>query len=343
MRALAERLTPTITAQSVSKYETGKMMPSSSVLLALGKALDVSLDFLMGSQVEALDGLEFRKHSTTSARDRARVEAILIDKLERYLAIEAILDMPVNLDWLGSFRCDRVATEAEIDSRADALREAWGLGVGPIPSLCELLEEKGIKVIEDDLPERVTGLACRGFRGDEPVSEAVVVSRRINVERKRFALAHELARRIIRSTGNPAISLKSAMHRFAGAFLIPSERLGLEAGIRRSRITRYEIVRLKQLYGVSAAAMLIRLGQVGILAPASVRRAFATFARPWRKEEPEPTGPNEGFAALEAPSRFERLVSRALGEELISPARAAALLEQSLDFVERQVVGRVPL
>ena len=343
MRALAERLTPTITAQSVSKYETGKMMPSSSVLLALGQALDVSLDFLMSSQVETLDGLEFRKHSRSSARDRARVAAILIDNLERYLAIEAILDMPVNLDWLGTHRCDGVATEAEIDSRADALREAWGLGVSPIPSLCGLLEEKGIKVIEDDLPERVNGLACRVFSGDEPVAEAVVVSSRISVERKRFALAYELARRIVRSTGNPAISLETAMNRFAGAFLIPGERLVLEAGTRRSRITRYEIVRLKHFYGVSAATMLIRLGQVGVLAPASVRRAFTTFARPWRKAEPEPTGPNEGFAALEATSRFERLVSRALAEELISPARAAALLEQSLDFVERQVIGRVAL
>ena len=66
MRSLAEQMEPRVTAQAISKYEAGKMMPSSAVLVGLGKALDVSLDFLMSSQVEALDGLEFRKHPGTS-------------------------------------------------------------------------------------------------------------------------------------------------------------------------------------------------------------------------------------------------------------------------------------
>ena len=223
MRSLAEQLNPRVTAQAISKYEAGKMLPSSAVLVALGKALDVSLDFLMSAQAEILDGLEFRKHSSTSARDRARAEAILIDNLERYLAIEDILDMPATVDWFEGHRYHSVASEAQIDAKADALRNAWRLGMDPIPSLCELLEDKGIKVVEDDLPERVNGLACHVLRGGKPVAEAVVVSKRINVERKRFTLAHELAHRTIRSTGNPAINLETAMNRFAGAFLIPRQ------------------------------------------------------------------------------------------------------------------------
>ena len=339
MRSLAEQMTPKVTAQAISKYETGKMLPSSAVLVALGKALDVSLDFLMSAQVETLDGLEFRKHSRTSARDRAKAEAILIDNLERYLAIEDILDMPVTIDWFEGRRCYSVAIEAQIDAQADALRDAWSLGMDPIPSLCELLEDKGIKVVEDDLPERINGLACRALRGSREVAEAVVVSTRINVERKRFTLAHELAHRIIRSTGNPAINLETAMNRFAGAFLIPGQRLLKEVGARRHRITYYEIVRLKHSYGVSAAAMLIRLGQVGVLSASAVQRAFATYARSWRKIEPEPIRSNHGFAAFEKPRRFKRLVSRAVGEGLISPVRAASLLNQSLASVERQISG----
>ena len=339
MRSLAEQMTPKVTAQAISKYEAGKMLPSSAVLVGLGKTLDVSLDFLMSAQVEVLDGLEFRKHSGASARDRAKAEAILLDNLERYLAIEHILDMPATVDWVEGRRYDSVASEAEIDARADALRNVWHLGMDPIPSLCELLENKGIKVVEDDLPERINGLACHVMRGGKPVAEAVVVSNRINVERKRFTLAHELAHRIIRSTGNPAINLETAMNRFAGAFLVPGRRLLEEVGTHRHRITYYEIIRLKHTYGVSAAAMLIRLGQVGVLHPATVQHAFATFARSWRKSEPEPIRPDHGFAAFEEPRRFERLVSRAVGEELISPVRAAALLNQSLDSVERQISG----
>ena len=339
MRSLAEQMTPKVTAQAISKYEAGQMLPSSAVLVGLGKALDVSLDFLMSAQVETLDGLEFRKHSGASARDRTQAEAILVDNLERYLAIEHILDMPAVVDWVEARRYDSVASEAEIDDRADALRNAWLLGMDPIPSLCELLEDKGIKVIEDDLPESINGLACHVLRGGKPVAEAVLFSKQINVERKRFTLAHELAHRIIRSTGNPAIRLEAAMNRFAGAFLVPGKRLLEEVGARRHRITYYEIIRLKHTYGVSAATILIRLAQVGVLPPATVQHAFATFARSWRKSEPEPIRPHHGFAAFEEPRRFKRLVSRALGEELISPVRAAVLLNQSLDSVERQISG----
>ena len=339
MRSLAEQLTPRVTAQAISKYEAGKMLPSSAVLVALGKALDVSLDFLMSAQVETLDGLEFRKHCKASARDRAKAEAILIDNLERYLAIEEILDMSATVDWVEGRRCDSVATEARIDTKADELRDAWSLGTDPILSLCELLEDKGIKVVVDDLPESISGLACHVLRGGKPIAEAVVVSNRINVERKRFTLAHELAHRIIRATGNQEIPLEKAMNRFAGAFLVPGQRLLEEAGADRRRVTYYEIVRLKHTYGVSMATMLMRLGQVGVLHPASIQQAFATFARPWRKMEPEPIRPDHGFAAFEKPRRFKRLVARAAGEGLISTVRAAALLHQSLDSVEREISG----
>ena len=339
LQSLAGRLDPKITAQAISKYEAGKMMPSSAVLVGLGKVLDVSLDFLMSSQVEVLEGLEFRKHSGTSDRDRAMAEAILIDNLERYSAIEEITGEPSTSGFFEGFHFDGVATEEQIDSAADALRGEWELGLDPVPSLCALLEDKGIMVIEDDLPERINGLACRVQRAARPVADAVIVSNRTNVERKRFTLAHELAHRMIKSTGNPAIRLEQAMDRFAGAFLVPKHHLLSEVGRDRHRVTYHEIIHLKHTYGVSASAMLLRLGQAGVLQQSWLQHAFRTFARSWRKEEPEPIGIDQGFAAFEKPRRFERLVWCAVGEGLISTVRAAALLKVPLDEVERQIRG----
>ena len=343
MRGLAERVTPKVTTQAISKYEAGKMMPSSAVLVGLGKALGVSLDFLMGGQVEQLDGLEFRKHSGTSARDRARAEAIVFDRLEHYLAVEDILGIEPLDDQFAHLRCDRIESQDAIDTKADEVRDEWDLGTDPIPSMCALLEDKGIKVIEDDdLPEHVNGLGCHVSRRGRPAAEVIVVSSKVNVERKRSTLAHELAHRIIQSTGNSAIKIEPAMNRFAGAFLVPGKHLIGEAGEHRQRIPYDEIIRLKRIYGVSAAAMLVRFGQVGILPAAAIRHAFTTFARSWRKTEPEPTRENEGFAALEKPSRFERLVWRAVGEKLISPIRAAEFLRQSLASVEKGIKGPHP-
>jgi len=339
MRELAAAMSPKVTAQAISKYEAGKMLPSSAVLVGLGKALDVSLDFLMSAQIEALEAVEFRKHSRASARDRIKAEAIVMDNLERYLAIEHILDIETGVDWVERRCYDSVASESQIDERADHLRDIWKLGLNPIPSLCELLEDKGIKVVEVDLPDSINGLSCHVLRGGGIVAEAVVVSSRINVERKRFTLAHELAHRIIRSTGNPAIELERAINRFAGAFLVPGQSLRKEVGNNRRRITGYEIVRLKHIYGVSSTALLMRLGQVGVVSEEFVRHAFATFARTWRRSEPDPIQPDHGFATFEKPRRFRRLVARAVGEELIPPVRAAALLNQPLELIERQIRG----
>lgn len=340
MQALAGCVSPKISAQAISKYEADKMMPSSAVLVGLAKALDVSLDFLMGSQVESLSGIEFRKHSQTSAKDRAQAEVLVTAKLEDYLAIEDVLELPPTGNPFEGLVTDSVESFEQIDGLAEALRRSWQLGRDPIPSMVALLEEKGIKVIEADLPQRFDGLACEVQRsGNKPDTEVVVVSSRTNIERKRFNLAHELAHRVIRSTGNPDIALEKAMNRFAGAFLVPAEHLIAEVGAHRHGMTYHEIMRVKRVYGVSAAAMLIRLGQIGVLGQNVIEYAFRSYARSWRTNEPDPIGPNEGFGALERPQRFEGLVWRALGEELISPVRAAQLLGVALSDVEREIRG----
>ena len=340
MSGLAERMSPAVSAQAISKYESGKMMPSSAVLVGLGKALGVSLDFLMGGQVGTLKGMEFRKHSGTSAKDRTLAEAIVTEKLEDYLAIEEILEVSTPDDPFAKVRCDHVKSFEEIDRSARELRREWKLGIDPISSMTGLLEDKGIFVIEADLPERFNGLACDVQRtGDRPDTEVVVISSRTNIERKRFNLAHELSHRVIRQTGNPEIKLEKAMNRFAGAFLVPAEHLREEAGASRHGITYHELIRLKLYYGISAAAMLIRLGDVAVLSASVVEYAFRSYARSWRTREPEPITNDEALGAFEKPLRFERLVWRALGEELVSPVRAAQLLKLPLPFIEQEIRG----
>ena len=127
----------------------------------------------------------------------------------------------------------------------------------------------------------MNGRSCHVLRGGKIVAEAVAVSSRSNVDRKRFTPVHELAHRIIRSTGNPAIDLERAMNRFAGAFPVPGQCLREEVGADRHRITCFETVRPQHGYGVSAAALLTRIGQVDALPQGSVWKPIV----PSRKEE----------------------------------------------------------
>ena len=340
LQALADRTEPKVSLQAISKYETGQMMPSSKVLVGLARALGVSLDFLMGGQVTDLEHIEFRKRARTTAQERAMAEAIVVHRLEQYLAVEDILAIEPAPDAFAKLRCPRVNTPDELEHMAESVRKKWKLGLDPIPSMCALLEEKGIKVLEEDLPERISGLAGRARRKGRPDVDVVVVSRHTNVERKRFTLAHELAHRIIRSTDNDVIKLEKAMDQFAGAFLVPRQHLIEEAGRNRHGTTYHEIIRLKQTYGVSAPAMLMRLQRVGILPEAAVRHAFRTFARSWRKTEPKPI--KNGFADFEKPYRYKSLVWRALGDELISPLRAAQFLGMTIEAIELEIRGPRP-
>ena len=329
MQKLAKSIDPPVSAQAISKYEAQKMMPSSSVLVALGKSLGVSLDFLLGGQVNALESLEWRKTSKVSAKDKAMAESIVVEKLERYLAIEEVLELP-HLDPFSELRVSGLTGAAEIDAKALEVRKKWKLGIDPISNMTDLLEGKGVKIIEADLPDRIDGMACHVEMVKGPPAEVIVVSSRTGVERKRFNLAHELAHRVIAGNGIGARDLEKAMNRFAGAFLVPKEHLMTEVGGRRGGVTSQEIIQLKRIYGVSAAALLMRLGQVGILHVGAIEYAFRTYARAWRKEEPEPMATGEGPAAFERPLRFERLVWQALGEKLISPVRASHILDEPL-------------
>jgi Zn-dependent peptidase ImmA (M78 family)/DNA-binding XRE family transcriptional regulator len=342
LRDLAERIGNDVSAQAISKYESGKMLPSSSVLVSLGKALGVSLDFLMSNQVVALSGVEFRKRSGATVSERALAEATVIDAVERHLTLDAILELDSERNELPPQRAI-VRCSEDVERLATNLRRDWNLGLDPIPSMTGLLEDKGVKVIAVDIPKKLSG-----FTGDvrrpegKPDVPVIVVSTQFSIERRRFTLAHELAHRVIvESDGD--LKLEKATDRFAAAFLIPAEHLREEVKGARDAVPPYrELVRLKHFYGVAAAAMLMRLKDIGILSDATVRYAFQTYARVWRTAEPEPLDPNGDYGKLEQPTRFERSVHWALADQLISLSRAAELLRRPVPEVELAVRGPAP-
>ena len=93
LRALSSNMGETVSAQAIGKYERGEMMPSSSVAIALANALDVTTTYLLSPTVVSLESVEFRKSASTKARERAMVEAAVLDHVDRYLQVEELLDI----------------------------------------------------------------------------------------------------------------------------------------------------------------------------------------------------------------------------------------------------------
>ena len=333
LRGLSYALDGEVTAQAIGKYERGEMMPRSSVLIHLASVLDVSLEYLLSERVEALKLPEFRKHSGMSAGDRARVEAAVIDSLQRYFAIEEILSGDS-----GSSKAPRLSNrwlEHEDDGEvmAQDLRLKWQLGIDPIPNMTALLEDRGIKVLMMPLPDRVSGLTCFVYRPRQKTRvPVIVVNADVALEKRRFTFAHELAHQLIDKTS--PVDRKKASDIFAGAFLMPKDHLVRAIGEQRKAICYQELIQMKRIYRVSAAALLVRLRQVGIIDQSTFDYAFRTFARDWRKSEPELLKGNH-----EVPQRFERLCYWALAEKLIDPGKACELLQKPLADIEKGLKG----
>ena len=341
LRDLAGRLDPKVSAQAISKYESGKMLPSSAVLVSLAEVLDVSLDFLTSSQVSELGNVEFRKGARTRAGDAARVEAAVIDAVERYLSIEAVLDLPSEDNVLADRNRGVAASFQDAENLADCLRQSWQLGLDPIPSVTQLLEGHGLKVLVLPMPDGFSGLTCDVARtGNRPAVPVIVVNATLGVERRRFTLAHELAHRLVDNAADGADEEK-VMHRFASAFLMPASSIRAELGTHRSRLAYEEILRVKRYFGVSAGALVIRMRDLGIVDADYVTYLFQTRGRTWRRRggEPDPIAENGDMGVGERPQRFERLVYRALAENMISLPKAAGLLNRSLNDVEREFRG----
>lgn len=337
LRALSEALDNRVSAQAIGKYERGEMVPSSGILLALAKKLDVSLDFLMGVQVQQLDGVEFRKKSGTSAKDRARVEATVIERVERYLTIEEILGLE-SAEWRWSSEKELLSSIEEAEELANQTRKRWHLGEDPIPNMTEVLEEHGIKVCMTSLPGGVSGMTCLVKRsgGLAPVP-VIVVNKMHTLERRRLTLAHELAHNIIDECSS--IDHEKASNHFAGAFLMPAAHLKKEMGKHRKGLGYRELIELKRMYRVSAAAFLFRLRRLDIINESTLTYAFQTFARGWRKLEPEELENANQRGSREPPRRFERLCYWALAEKLISPSKASELLQHPLMSIENAMKG----
>lgn len=338
LRGLSDALNGEVTAQAIGKYERGEMMPSSGVLSRLAKVLDVSLEYLLSDEVEELEAVEFRKLSSTSASTRAQVEAKVIDCLQRYLAIEEILDLDSSAWRAPRFGNRFLVNEDEGETLAQDLRKEWRLGIDPIPNMTALLEERGIKVLVITLPDGVSGLTCLVRRPRHKVKvPVVVVNERITLERRRLTLAHELAHRLIDESS--PVNHEKASNVFAGAFLVPRDHLVREIGKTRSALGYQELIQLKRMYRVSAAAFIVRLKQVGIINESTLSYAFQTFARGWRSSEPEPLEKANELGKHERPRRFERLCYRALAEGMVSLAKATELLQQPLAKIEQGLKG----
>ena len=334
LRELAERMNHVVTAQALGKYERNEMLPSSTVLMALADALAVPESYLISTSELELVDVEFRKLKVTGVKEQAALKAQVLKHTERYLEIEDILAAE-STNWKAPSNFPRrLSSIDQAESVAEGLRQAWQLGQDPIPRLAEYLEEQGIKVLPLPLPKTISGMMAKVQRRSGRSVPVIVINSNHPGERQRFTLAHELGHLVIETIED--VDVEKACNRFAGAFLAPAAMVRTEIGPKRHGISPGELLRLKQLFLVSAQCLIYRLKDLEIITSSLYGQLFVLMGKlGWRKKEPNELPP-------EKTQRFERLCFRALAEELVSESKAAELLDVSVNKLNSMVDLGVP-
>lgn len=313
LRKLADEIG--VSAMAISKYERDQDVPSSGVLLRLSQALKVKVDFFFRPNAVSVQLQAYRKHAALGVKEQESIQMRIQDWVERYLEVESLFPEE---QYAGTLPSCKVSSLDEIEEIALDLRDNWNLGYDPIENLVQLLEDRGIKV------GIISGFehfdACTFKVENDPV---IVTKDELPGDRQRFNLGHELGHLILDAQGE--LKPEQAANRFVGAFLVPAKTARFELGAQRTDLNVNEIYMLKKKYGLSMQAWIYRAKDLGIITDNTAVRLFQQFRKnEWRRQEPGDPYPSE------TPMRMERLIYRALAEDMISRSRAQELLGKPL-------------
>ncbi len=332
LRALADLLGGEPSHTQIAKFESGEACPDSKQLARLSRLLKLRPDYFFKKDGLKLETVEYRSQTKLGEKGRKRLEEQAYEFFERYLEIERILGM--SAEPLGCVDLSEKPVEIlpdAIEKAAKDLREAWELGMNPIPNVHVMLETHGVKVKTLAHEEGFDGFSAFATDGDKRVP-VIALSKRwldgknLDLPRFRFTAIHELGHLYLKLPDSLTHKQKEGWcHWFAGAFLIPREPFEERFGVNRIKISLNELIAIKLEWGMSVAAVMKRASNLGLVSPGRYKTyCIVANKNHWNINEPGT------WVGDEKSSRFELLVLRALAQELITPSKAAGLLGISL-------------
>lgn len=315
LQELADKVDIAITKQALNKYEQNTMKPTGEVLIALAKVLEVKPDYFLKESKIKLAPVEFRKKAKLSAKSVESIKERVKDFLERYLEVEELLQIKTSFH--NPVSNIPIAGVEDVEDAAKKLIKSWNLGFDPIPNVIEMLEDNGVRVIEIEAQGEFEGLST--FVGNIPV---IVINKNFGVEKKRFTALHELGHLVLQI--EEGADKERICHAFAGALLLPDDSLEKLIGETRNNIAPGELVSIKEQFGISVQAIMMRALLKGIINKSAAERFWKSMAG--NKKE---IGLGS-FVGKEKSYRFEHLVFRLAAEDIVSLSKAANLAGMKL-------------
>jgi Zn-dependent peptidase ImmA (M78 family)/DNA-binding XRE family transcriptional regulator len=325
---LCKRMGGIVTKAAVSKYESGKMLPSDDVKRALAKALEVDVSYLERPFDEGVEQCEidFRKKSSMPMSE---VKALLVmarNKAERYIEIRKILNESGVIEQYEPLGKKPVQTREDARVRALEMRSKLNLGYSPITDVQSVLENHGIMVIPVKASEDFDGLGATVSNSGEMF--IVINQAKDHVERRRLTTLHELGHQVMDMTGVEPKEQEKLCHEFASEMLLP-EKIIRNYYINDLMLLRksFSLLRLRPIqlkYGISIDAIVKKANTLGIISP-SRYSSYNIF----KNNSPSYKTAVESSMFLETAETYDKYsmyVLIALSRNLISREKAAEML-----------------
>lgn len=273
-----------VTAHSLTSAYMDAHEPKEATVERFSEVLNFPIQFFYEGDVDepSQDGVSFRALSTLTARlrDQALSLGALGIKFSDY--VESRFNLPdPNIPSYGDIS---VPTDL-VGAVAMDVRNEWGLGQLSIGNMVHLLESKGVRVLAlNQSTEKADAFSF--WRNERPF---VMLNTRKSAERSRMDAAHELGHLVLHTRGkvNGSRQTEKEANLFASCFLMP------EGDILASNPGRWaslsDIVRGKKRWRVSAAALVYRMQDLGLLTEHRYKDLFIQMSQlGWRSNEPEP-------------------------------------------------------
>lgn len=221
---------------AIAQLEAGLRFPNSLQLARLAEFYGREVgEFLQAEfQADREDALAalFRADATLAAEpDRAHAVRECATLCREYTALEELLGRDVTR--VGPATYALVAPRTRWDAirqgeqLADRERGRLELGLDPLGALADLLERQGVRVLEIELPENISGLCLH----DRAHGLAIIVNSAQHPLRRLFSCAHEYCHLLADRERGATVSraehreelLEVRANAFSAAFLLPGE------------------------------------------------------------------------------------------------------------------------
>lgn len=308
-----------VSPATISKWRAGIQAPERDTLDRLAGVVNVAPEWFTRPLGAKVSPPLFRSNASAHVAARAMLEARIEWAQDVSIALGEFVDYPTVSLPTCTYANPEEITAWDIEKAAGVCRDRWRLGRSAIQDLALAVEGAGVILVREETGiAQIEGLSAWSEVLGRPL--ILLSSDKDNGYRSRFDLAHEIAhlvlhRHIQRTTDNARHKLmEQQAHRFAGAFLLPAETFAPEV---RVPPTLDDLLLLKRRWGVSAAAIIMRLKALELLDDDGALMLFKRRSARWGAK----SEPGDGDRKPEQPRLLRRTIDL-LVEEKVMPLDA---------------------